>query len=116
MFTACILGVGAGSTESECSEDYMCPLEMFRSLKPLLDDLKFPTLVRPQESSNSMPSRELVNWASRVYCFAWLSQLRDLIGGLLSLVDGGNVPAARILGRSIFEFGAHAHYVHKHLK
>ncbi len=76
----------------------------------------FPNLPRPHVPANEPATSELVNWGARVYCFSWLRHLSVLLSGIVTLKDAGNTPSARIVARSVFELGAHAYYVKKHLK
>lgn len=45
-----------------------------------------------------------------------MRHLSTLVNGIITLRDAGNMPSARIVARSVFELGAHAYYVKKHLK
>ena len=76
----------------------------------------FPNLTRPSLSPEQPASLELVNWGAQVYSFSWLLHLSALLNGLVTLEDAGNRPSAIILARSVYELGAHAYYVKKHLK
>jgi hypothetical protein len=78
--------------------------------------LSFPNLTRPSLPPEQPASRELVNWGAQVYCFSWLLHLSALLNGLVILEDAGNRPSAIIIARSLYELGAHAYYVKKHLK
>ncbi|MHB8541681.1 MAG: hypothetical protein ACYDCD_12180 [Candidatus Acidiferrales bacterium] len=80
-----------------------------------LEDLKFTSLVRPDVPYDSAPTKELVDWAVQLYSFSLLSQLRAVLGGVISLVETHNIPALRILVRALFEMGAHSCYVKKHV-
>ena len=42
--------------------------------------------------------------------------MRSLCRGVVVLAEASNTPSARILGRTLFELGAHAYYVKKHVK
>lgn len=45
-----------------------------------------------------------------------MRHLCTLLNATVTLLDSGNNQSARVLARSIFELGAHAYYVKKHLK
>lgn len=76
----------------------------------------FPNLWRPPIPPNEPATRELVNWGARAYSFSWIRHFSTLVNGIITLKDAGNGPSAMIVARSVFELGAHAHYVKKHLK
>jgi hypothetical protein len=59
---------------------------------------------------------ELVNWGIQAYCLPWIRHVSALVNGIIVLTDSGNKAAVRIVGRSSFEFCAHAYYVKKHVK
>lgn len=93
--------------------DLLCPL---RVIAKHADDFQFPNLRRPPVLPDVPPTRELVNWGDQVYCFAWIRRVVKLASGLVALKDSGNGTSAAVLARSLFELGAHAYYVKKHLK
>lgn len=74
-----------------------------------------PTLARPPVPLEAPPTSELVNWAAELYCFGLLSHFREMLRSFLFLVENGYVPASFLIARSLFEMGAHAYYVHKHV-
>ncbi|MGA2075281.1 MAG: hypothetical protein ABSH52_17460 [Terriglobia bacterium] len=76
----------------------------------------FPNLRRPPIPPNQPATLKLVSWGAQVYCFLWMRHLSRLVNGIITLRDTGNMPSARILARSVFELGAHAYYVKKHIK
>jgi len=78
--------------------------------------LSFPNLKRPRVPPNGPATQELVNWSTRVYCFAWIRHFSELLNGLVVLRDADNIPSAIIVARSAYELGAHAYYVKKHIK
>ena len=80
-----------------------------------LEELKFPSLIRPDISFDSAPTKELINWVVQLYSFSLLSQLRAVLGGVISLVETRNIPALRMLVRALFEMGAHSCYVKRHV-
>lgn len=45
-----------------------------------------------------------------------MRHLSKLLDAIHALLKSNNTPAARIVGRSVYELGAHAYYVKKHLK
>jgi hypothetical protein len=76
----------------------------------------FPNLRRPSIPPHQPATQELVNWGAKVYCFSWLRHFSTLVNGIITLRDAGNAPSALVVARSVFELGAHAYYVKKHLK
>ncbi len=91
----------------------------FASLRLIAERMKqftFPNLKRPPVPSKAPATLDLVNWGAQVYCFSWMRHFNTLISGIVILKDAGNTPSARIVARSVFELGAHAYYVKKHLK
>lgn len=93
--------------------------DSFATLRLIADRTKrfgFPNLKRPATPPNKPATHELVSWGAQVYCFSWMRHLSTLVNGIITLKDAGNTPSARILARSVFELGAHAYYVKKHLK
>jgi hypothetical protein len=91
----------------------------FDTLRAIADGTKrlsFPNLSRPSTPSKQPETPELVAWGAQVYCFSWLLHLNALLNGLLTLEDAGNRPSALIIACSVYELGAHAYHVKKHLK
>jgi hypothetical protein len=97
-------------------EDTSLSVSMLRVAAQNLKDIKFPQLVRPALGADASPTIELIQWAVQVYCFPWIRHLNALLNGIVLLIDSDNKAAVRIIGRSSFEFCAHAYYVRKHLK
>ena len=77
--------------------------------------IKLPTLARPPVPLEAPATSELVSWAAELYCFGLLSHFREMLRSFLFLVENGYVPASFLIARSLFEIGAHAYYVHKHV-
>jgi hypothetical protein len=76
----------------------------------------FPNLRCPPVPLKEPTAVDLVDWGIRLYCFSWMRHFSTLVNGLVSLEEAGNDPSARIIARSVFELGAHAYYVKKHIK
>jgi len=92
-------------------------VSMLRLTADHLKKITFPQLMRPVRGGpNAPPTVELIQWAIRAYCFPWVRHINALINGIVVLIDSDYKAAVRILGRSSFEFCAHAYYVKKHLK
>lgn len=89
---------------------------VIREVAQQLNQFSFPDLKRPRVPADAPATPELVDWGIRVYCFSWMRHLCTLVQGAVTLVDSRNNQSARILARSIFELGAHAYYVNKHLQ
>lgn len=93
--------------------------DSFATLRVIAEHLRqvrFPNLQRPPVPANAPATPELVSWGTQLYCFSWMRHFCVLVSGMVTLTDAGNVPSARVVMRSVFELGAHAHYVRKHLK
>ena len=106
-----------GMAETRMAFDSENPsVSMLRLIAEHLKQIKFQQLVRPKVSPNDPPTIELIQWAIQAYCFPWIRHISSLINGIVSLIDSDNKAAVRIIGRSSFEFCAHAYYVKKHLK
>ncbi len=79
-----------------------------------LTRFKLPDLIPVDRKGVMTP--ELIAWGTRLYCFSWLKHMCMISNGMMTLADAGNIPSARILGRTAYELGAHAYYVKKHLR
>jgi hypothetical protein len=90
-------------------------LPAFQKASQRLDQLSFVRLKRPKDPEPVHPTRELVDWSIRMYCYSLLSHYREILRSFLLLTEGGGIPAAFVIARCLFEMGAHAHYVHKHV-
>jgi hypothetical protein len=90
--------------------------QLLRIAESSLEGFKFPPLVRPDVPFNSAPTKDLVDWTIQLYSFSLLSQFRALLRGIIPLIEARNVPALRVIVRALFELGAHAYYVNKHVK
>jgi hypothetical protein len=99
-------------TEDEKSEQIVAQI---RRLAEDLSNLNFPNLYRPQPTSEGAVTPDLIYWAIRFYCYSVLSHFREMIRSFLFLGDNGYVPAGFMVLRCLFEIGAHAYYVHKHV-
>lgn len=89
---------------------------MLRLAAEHLRQVKCPQLVRPALGPSAPPTVELLHWAIRAYSFPWILHMSALLNSIILLADSGNKAAVRVIGRSSFEFCAHAYYVKKHLK
>ena len=89
---------------------------LLRIAEASLEGFKFPPLVRPNVPFDSAPTKDLVDWTIQLYSFSFLSQFRALLRGVIPLIEARNIPALRIIVRALFELGAHAYYVKKHVK
>lgn len=81
----------------------------------LLLEIQFPSLIRPRVVEREPPTEELINWAIQIYCFGLLSHYREMLRSLVALIQTSHIPAAFVVARCLFEMGAHAYYVHKHV-
>ena len=79
-----------------------------------LDQIKFPSLTRPNVPKDAPPTFDLVNWAIQMYSFSLLSHYREMLRSFLLLTGGGNIPAAFVIARCLFEMAAQTYYVNKH--
>ena len=78
--------------------------------------VKFVPLERPQVPSGAQPTLELLDWATRLYCYSILSHFRELLTSLVFLSEAERGPAVFIIARSLYEIAAHSYYVQKHIK
>jgi hypothetical protein len=90
-------------------------LIQIKAASKALDGVVFSALERPNVRKGAAPTRELIYWAVRVYCFSILSHFRELLRSFLYLIDSGYIPAAFVVARCLFEMGANSYYVHKHV-
>jgi hypothetical protein len=65
---------------------------------------------------DALPTAKSLHWAIRAYCFPWIRHMSAMLNGIILLTDCDNKAVVRIVGRSSFEFCAHAYYVKKHMK
>lgn len=89
--------------------------QVLRVAEACLEEMKFPSLLRPDVPLDSAPTKDLIDWAVQLYSFSFLSQLRAVLRGVIS-IETRNIPALRIMVRALFEMGAHSCYVQKHVK
>jgi hypothetical protein len=80
-----------------------------------LDAVHTPDLPKPAGSQGQPASKELAYWAVRVYGYSILCQFREMLRSALTLFDTGQFPAVFLCVRAMFEMGAHAYYVKKHV-
>jgi hypothetical protein len=78
-----------------------------------LDLITFPPLPRPPVLPGPPSTRELVDWAMRFYASVLLSHVRQLLRTFVLAVRERQWPSAFVLGRAIFELGAHGILVHQ---
>jgi hypothetical protein len=89
---------------------------MLRVAAEHLKQIKLPQLTRPTLGPDAPPTLDLLHWGIQAYSFPWIRHMSALLNGIILLTDSENKAAVRIIGRSSFEFCAHAYYVKKHLK
>ena len=97
-------------------EDDSQSVAMLRIAAEHLNQIKLPQLVRPAVGPDAPPTTELLHWAIQAYSFPWIRHMSALLNGIILLTDSDNKAALRVIGRSSFEFCAHAYYVKKHVK
>lgn len=90
-------------------------LERLEAVSRSLAGLRLPPLTRPDIAEGQPATRGLVDWAIRFYGFGILSHYREMLRSFLELAQHGNIAAAFVVARCLFEMGAHAYYVHKHV-
>jgi hypothetical protein len=81
-----------------------------------LRDITFPTLSRPPVKPSEAPTEELVQWGTKLYTYSVVAHSRKILSALVQLANVGNIPAATILSRHVFELAAHACYMSRNLK
>jgi hypothetical protein len=97
-------------------EDHSQSISMLRLAAEHLKKITYPQLNRPALGPDAPPTIELIQWAIQAYSFPWIRHMSALINGIVLLIDSDNKAGVRIIGRSSFEFCAHAYYVKKHVK
>lgn len=97
-------------------QDQTLSVSMLRVAAEHLKQIEFPQLVRPAVGPHAPPTIELLHWGIRAYCFPWIRHMSAMLNGIVLLTDSDNKAVVRIVGRSSFEFCAHAYYVKKHMK
>ena len=81
-----------------------------------LQKFALPTLSRPPVKPSEDPTAELVNWGIRYHVCSVIAHVRTILKGLVQLCDAGNIPAAWVISRHVFEWAAHACYVSRNLR
>lgn len=89
-------------------------LNSIKRVSERLATLSFPPLLRPSAPDHA-PTRDLVDWAIRVYCYSLLSHYREMLDSFLDLTAHGRIPAAFPVARCLYELGAHSYYANKHV-
>jgi hypothetical protein len=84
-------------------------------VREVLGELRFGKVERPTVAENQPPTLELLDWAIKFYCYSLVSHFRELLGSFVALSELGHIPAAFIIGRALYEVGAHSYYVRKHV-
>jgi hypothetical protein len=92
-------------------ENQSVSVSMLRVAAEHLKQISFPQLVRPAVGPDAPATIELLHWAIQAYCFPWIRHMSALLNGIILLADSHNKAAVSIVGRSSFEFCAHAYYV-----
>jgi hypothetical protein len=95
-------------TEMRMAPEKSWSLSTLRLTAEYLKQIKFPQLVLPAVGPDAPPTIELLHWAVQAYFFPWIRHMSALLDGMILLTDSDNKPAARIVGRSSFEFCAHS--------
>jgi hypothetical protein len=80
-----------------------------------LEKIALPPLVRPDVSEDK-PNDALVSWGTTYYTYSVIAHLQTVLRGLVELIQLGNVSAAFIVCRHVFEWTAHTCYMSRHLK
>jgi len=103
---------GAFVLESESRKSF---LPRLRKIVQGLDQIRWQSLPRPNVSKGTPPTRDLVDWGIQMYSYSLLSHYRELLDTFILLTERGKIPAAFVIGRCLFEMGAHGYYVRKHI-
>jgi len=80
-----------------------------------LQKMALPSLRRPPVKPTELPTEGLVDWGIQYYVYSLIAHVRAILKGLLQVSDAGNVSAAFILCRHVFEWAAHACYLTQNL-
>ncbi len=81
-----------------------------------LQTIGLPWLTRPPVKPTEDPTEGLVDWGIQYYVYSLIAHVRAILKGLLQVSDAGNISAAFILCRHIFEWAAHACYMTQNLR
>jgi len=76
-----------------------------------LQRIVLPPLTRPLVKPTEEPTEALVDWGVRYYVYSLVAHVRFILEGIVQVSDAGNVSAAFVLGRHVFEWAAHACFV-----
>lgn len=86
-----------------------------KAIQAQLARMQLPDLPRPA-IPDTHPNEELVIGGTRVYSYALLAHLRELLRGVLLLNDERDAVGVYALARQLLEWTAHACYVSRNLK
>lgn len=78
--------------------------------------IALPSLTRPPVKRTEDPTEGLVDWGIQYYVYSLIAHVRAILKGLLQVSDAGNISAAFILCRHVFEWAAHACYMTQNLR
>ena len=81
-----------------------------------LREIGLPSLSRPPVKPTEDPTEGLVDWGIQYYVYSLIAHVRAILKGLLQVSDAGNISAAFILCRHVFEWAAHACYMTQNLR
>ncbi len=98
-------------SKTDVRRDFQELQSVYRNLERIV----FPALPRPSAARNEATTRDLVDWAAKLYCFSLLAHFRELLRSLLLLTESKHIPAAFVISRNLFEMSAQSYYVHKHV-
>jgi hypothetical protein len=81
-----------------------------------LQNIALPSLRRPPGKPTENPTEGLVDWGIQYYVYSLIAHVRAILKALLQVSDVGNISAAFILCRHVFEWAAHACYMTQNLR
>ena len=86
-------------------------MEPIEEVARTLGRLRLPPLTRPALGPDDAPTLELVQFDLKAYAYSAIAYVRDLLNGLLVLVESKNVAVVDLAIRGIYEWTMQASYV-----
>lgn len=79
-------------------------------LRAKLSEIVLPSLRRPPDTFNS-PTQAVVDWALLVYAYSSIAHVRNVLSGLVHILDAGNDVVGFLVCRHLYEWTMHAAYM-----
>jgi hypothetical protein len=91
-------------------------IETIEEVAKTLRQIQLPSLTRPDVGPDDPPTLELAQYDLRAYAYSSVAYFRDLLCGLLVLLEERNVAAVHLVARGLYEWTMYASYVHQKTK